>query len=322
MINNSDSIDISLSGIYRSWYAFRAGKHLSQSILAFEYSLEDNLAQLANDLQSKNYRHGTYRYMVVNDSKRRSIAIASVRDRVVHRLLYDYFVPLVDHRLDYDVWSCRTGKGLQASIERTKVLLQKYPSAWIWRSDITKFFDSVDHATLKKAIGHFILDTTALELLNRITESYHTKPGRGIAIGNLTSQILSNIYLNEFDRFVRLIIKPLGYVRYGDDFIVLMPNQKQAQQASILGERFLVSQLKLTINSQNNFIVRSCEGLIFLGAVLYSSGTRLQTRTWKRLESHISANNQSSYWGLVQTLGSRKQRKELGWITTHDPQEI
>lgn len=313
MTKSSDSIDISLPAIYRSWYAFRAGKRLSRAIITFEYNLEDNLAQLAKDLQNKHYHHQPYKRMVVNDSKRRTIAVASVRDRVVHRLLYDYFVPHMDPRFDYDVWSCRIGKGLQGAIERSQALLQKYPDAWVWRSDVTKFFDSVDHETLRSTVRHFILDTIALDLLDRVVVSYQTSPGRGIAIGNLTSQILSNVYLNEFDRFVRHSIKPLGYVRYGDDFILLLPSQSQAQEAHLAGKQFLASQLSLNINPKNNYIVRSKDGLIFLGVVLFASGTRLQTRTWRRLESRLSPTNAASYWGLLQTIGSKKQRKAFHW---------
>lgn len=315
MTKSSDSINISLSDIYRSWYAFRAGKRLSRAIITFEYNLEDNLAQLAKDLQSKHYRHGAYKRMVVNDSKRRTIAVASVRDRVVHRLLYDYFVPLMDPRFDYDVWSCRMGKGLQGAIDRSQSLLQNYPDAWIWRSDVTKFFDSVDHSELRQAVRHFVSDDIALELLDRVIESYQTSPNRGIAIGNLTSQILSNVYLNEFDRFVRHTIKPLGYVRYGDDFIVLMPSYAQAEQAHMLGKQFLALQLDLSINPKNNHIIRSRDGLLFLGVVLFASGTRLQTRTWRRLESRQSPKNISSYWGLVETLGSKKQKRDFPWLT-------
>lgn len=314
MTSSSDSIDISLSGMYRSWYAFRAGKRLSRAIISFEYNLEYNLAQLTSDLQNKHYRHGEYKRMVVNDSKRRTIAVAAVRDRVVHRLLYDYFVPLMDYRFDYDVWSCRVNKGLQSAIKRTQVLLCKYPEAWIWRCDVTKFFDSVDHDVLRSIVTHYITDPVALELLDRVIESYHTNPGKGIAIGNLTSQILSNVYLNEFDRFVRHYIKPLAYVRYGDDFILLLPTQQAAKEASIIGEQFLVSRLRLTINPRSTIIVRSRDGLIFLGVVLFASGTKLQKRTWQRLQKRLAPVNQSSYWGLIQTLGSNKQKEMFSWL--------
>ena len=314
MTSNSDSIDVSLSGFYKSWYAFRQGKRLSRSIIAFEYNLENNLDLLANDIQNNHYRHGGYRHMQVNDSKPRDIAVAQVRDRVVHRLLYDYFVPRMDPHFDYDVWSCRTGKGLDAGVDRVKTLLNRYPNSWAWRGDVSKFFDSVDQEIAMRIVRRFIKDEIALRVLGNVISSYETAPGRGISIGNLTSQILANVYLNELDRYVRHTIKPLAYVRYGDDFVLLLPSKAEAQKTQSLGATFLDQALHLTLHKTNNIVVPVRQGIHFLGLKLYPSGRLIRKPTWNRLRNRIEPRNLSSYDGFVKQMGSEKQQRAFRWV--------
>jgi RNA-directed DNA polymerase len=318
MTSNSDSIDVSLSGIYKSWYAFRSGKRISKSIIAFEYDLENNLDLLAKDLQGNRYHHGGYRYLTVNDSKKRLIAVASVRDRVVHRLLYDYFEPRMDPHFDFDVWSCRKGKGLQGAIERGGTLLRRHPDAWIWRGDIAKFFDCVNHDIALSAVRRFIPDVLAQSILQGVIRSYSVKSKTGIAIGNLTSQILSNVYLNEFDRYIRHVIKPLGYIRYGDDFIMLLPSRAVAQKASVVGTAYLASELKLKVHATSDIIVPAKRGLHFLGVDLFAQGCSIQERTWHRMKIRLSQQNESSYYGLVNSFGSKRQQKEYLWLSFDD----
>jgi RNA-directed DNA polymerase len=171
MTDNS-SIDLSLTNIWCAWVAFRCGKKPSREIRGFEQELEYNLLRLCSDLHTGQYDHGGYYHRIVNEKKRRDIAVASVRDRVVHRLLYDYLVPLVDARLDYDVWSCRQGKGLHEALRRTQHLLHSYGHGWAWRADISKFFDHVDHGVLKECLLRFTTDETAQKLLDKVIGSY------------------------------------------------------------------------------------------------------------------------------------------------------
>lgn len=158
-------IELSLENVWRSFRAFRKGKYASEELIDFEYYLEQNLFQLADELQKGRFQPGVSRTFMVSDNKRRKISVSPVRDRVVHRLLYDYLVPLYDHTFIYDVWSCRKGKGLDGAVERTQKFLAKYPKAYVWRSDITKFFDSVNRQILFSIISEKIKDLKALLLL-------------------------------------------------------------------------------------------------------------------------------------------------------------
>ncbi len=166
-------LECDYQAIYRAWDSFRKGKRLSPAIDEFAYDLEANLQGLSLSLSRRTYRHGDYRAVIIREKKRRDLAVAGVRDRVVHRLLYDYLVDRFDRTFDPDVWSCRTGKGLHKCLGRTQQLLRTYNHSYVWRADITRFFDHVDHDVLldclRRKIGH---DQSALRLYQEVISSY------------------------------------------------------------------------------------------------------------------------------------------------------
>ena len=166
------SIDLSLSNIWASWYRFVNGKKASYELLEFFYNLESNLFNLREDLVGGTYAHRFYRKFFVTDNKRREVSVACLRDRVVHRLIYDYLVPIYDDTFIFDVWSCRKNKGLLEAIERTQKILFGYSSYFVWRADIIKFFDNVSHKELKTVIERKIKDSQALSIINKIIDSY------------------------------------------------------------------------------------------------------------------------------------------------------
>jgi RNA-directed DNA polymerase len=312
MTDNS-SIDISLTNLWRSWVAFRRGKKPSRAIIVFEAELEHNLLKLCADLNRGNYRHGTYNHKIVSEKKLRDIAVANVRDRVVHRLLYDYLVPIIDRRLDFDVWSCRKSKGLHLCLVRTQQLTSRYSDTWIWRADVKKFFDHVDHRVLKDCLMRVLSNETALSLLNEVIDSYGSVDiGQGIPIGNLTSQIFANLYLNEFDRFVRHDIKPLAYVRYGDDFVCFMNNYDQAINAQAVSSAWLFDKMRLEIHQKNNLIFKSKSGIYFLGHKIYPRLPMVVDKTMQaKIRRKVDLHNASSYKAMQL---SRKYKKQIPWL--------
>ena len=147
-IKKVEPIDVSVPDLWYAWRRFRKGKRRSAELEDFTYHLEQHLFRLAEDLDTGSYRHGGYRIFYVTDNKKRRIAVASIRDRIVHRLLYEYLVPVYDPTFISDVWSCRKGKGLLGAIERTQQLLHRHPQSIVWRADVVKFFDNVDRDVL------------------------------------------------------------------------------------------------------------------------------------------------------------------------------
>ncbi len=121
--------------------------------------------------------------------------------------------------------------------------MRKHPTAYMRRMDITKFFDTVHQTTLYQCLQRRPLGDYTLNLCNQIIRSYRVTPGVGIPIGNLTSQIFANIYLNEFDRYVRHVLKPLAYVRYGDDMVLWCRTRQQAELLRRQAFDFLASHL-------------------------------------------------------------------------------
>src|SRR3989338_2601320 len=132
MMGNS-SIDLSLANIWRNLFKFKRGKHITSELEIFSYFLEENLHALQHDLTSGRYKHGGYKKFIVTDSKRREISVADIKDRVVHRLLYEYLTAIYDKTFIYDAWSCRKGKGLLGTIERTQKFLNRHDANFIWR---------------------------------------------------------------------------------------------------------------------------------------------------------------------------------------------
>ena len=144
-------------------------------------------------------------------------------------------------------------------------------------------------------------------------------PRVGLPIGNLTSQIFANIYLNEFDRFVIHTLKPHQYLRYGDDFLLLGSSRGAVVALKQRAITFLQENLGLAINRKNDIIVPVKRGVHFLGVEIFPTGRRLKYRNWQRLRTRLAYHNISSYHGLVRNHGNKKQMTYFDWlIIKHD----
>jgi len=325
MIGNG-SIDFSLSNVWKSWFLFRKGKRKTKELESFQYHLEENLWRLYVDLNNGKYRHGGYRHFTIKEKKRRDIAVASIRDRVCHRLVYEYLVSVFDKTFIYDAWSCRKDKGVVGAIERAESFLRKYPKSFVWRADISKFFDNVDQSALLGTISRKIKDEKAIWLIENIIRSY-SRGGlkqtgrRGIPIGNLTSQVFANIYLNEFDRFVEHQLQPQSYLRYGDDFIIIARSRTEIETIRPRAMDFLSDALKMEINRKNDIIVPCRSGLFFLGVEIYPTGRRLRKSFWQLLDERLDLKNVASYFGLVRQHDCKKMNL-LNWMIYNRMEKI
>jgi len=313
MIESVD-IDFGLENVWKSWFDFRKGKKSSSEIEWFEYNLERELAKLSTELMDGSYHLQKYRQFMVYENKKRLITVAAVRDRVVQRLVYNYLLPIIDPQLTRDVWSCRPGKGLLGAITQTQNLLRHNPNGAIVRFDVKQFFASIDRNILLKLVKCKIRETKALGLIQLIITE-NTQLPVGIPIGNLTSQILANLYLNELDRYILFQIKPLGYVRYGDDGLLVLGTKTEANQVLQLVNYFLLEKLKLALNPKNTKICLVKAGAHFLGVEIFSTGLRLKSRVLKEMWENLSAETLSSYFGVVKTKGTSKNMRYLRWRT-------
>lgn len=305
-------MDISVSNLWRCFCEYQKGKKRSYEFNEFKYNLEAELFKLHEELSSDKFNPGNYRYFEVTDNKKRTISVAPLRDKIIHRLIYDYLVEIYDKTFIYDAWSCRKGKGLHKAIERTQSFLRKYPNSYVWRCDVKKFFDSVSQEVLLNIIKLRIKDQFSFNLIAKVIGSYDLGNNKGMPIGNLTSQIFANIYLNEFDRYVKHWLRPLAYLRYGDDFIILAESKEKATELRFLAVKFLKDRLNLSINVKNDIIIKANQGLRLLGSIIYYNGRKLSKRNTRRISQQLNFKNISSYYGIINPFG-RKELTKFNW---------
>ena len=261
-------------------------------VLDFAKNFEENLFNLRNDILSGRYRHGKYKSFFVCDPKRRHIHKASARDRVLHHAAHRVLYPIFDKYFIFDSYSSRKDKGTHKAIERfgnfaRKLSQNNTKTVWILKCDIRKFFDSVDHRILLSIIKNKINDFKTINIIENIIFSFKNERGKGIPLGNLTSQLFSNIYLNELDHFIKRKLRVKYYVRYADDFIILSGDRPYLD--NLLGgiNKFLNEKLDLQLHLQKIIIKKYHQGVDFLGYVIFPHHNILRTRTKNRMINNI-----------------------------------
>ena len=303
----------------------------------FAHALIDNIIQLHQDLTNKTYEHGGYQQFNISDPKPRNISKASVRDRLLHHAVYRILYPFFDKTFIYDSYSCRVNKGTHKAIKRFRSMFLEVSNynrktCWVLKLDIKKFFASIDHEILKDILAKYIADADILWLLRNIIDSfksdkyYHalehdsicTKGvNKGLPLGNLTSQLFVNIYMNKFDQFVKheLKLKAKYYIRYADDFVILSPNENDLTLLLSSIRVFLKDELKLSLHP-NKIIRKSfASGVDFLGWTHFPTHRVLRNATKKRMMKRIQSNPKEetfqSYSGLLKHGNTFKLQNEL-----------
>lgn len=276
----------------------------------FQLHFMDNILLLQQELKDKTYRHGKYQAFKINDPKPRDIHKASVRDRLVHHAIYRILYPYFNKLFIYDSYSCRIDKGTHRAINRfthfsLQVSKNNTKTIWILKGDIRKFFANIDHKILKNILAKNIGDQDVLWLLSQVIDSFNnaSKIGVGLPLGNLTSQLLVNIYMNEFDQFMKRELKTKFYLRYADDFVVLHENSDYLQMLIPEISEFLGQYLKLSLHPDKLSIKTLYSGIDFLGWVNYPKYRILRTKTKRRmlnrLEKNYDSQSLASYLGLL-----------------------
>ncbi len=301
---------ISMENLLISWNEFLQGKRKRKDVAEFQLNFMDNVLSLHSDLVQKKYQHGKYQAFKINDPKPRDIHKASVRDRLLHHVLYRILYPYFDRKFIFDSYSCRLNKGTHKALKRCKEFGRKVSknntkTCWVLKCDIRKFFASIDHKILKSILALHLEDENAIKLLGNIIDSFYEKDksGVGLPLGNLTSQLLVNIYLNEFDQFVKHKLKAKYYLRYADDFVFFSQNEKELKDLIPTVADFLQSKLKLELHPDKVFIKTLSSGVDFLGWVHFPHHRTLRTSTKRRMFRNIRKNpeNESlqSYLGML-----------------------
>ena len=250
--------------------------------------MEDNLLRLHQELVSRIYKHDLYEGFYVFDPKRRHIHKASVRDRVLHQAIFRILYPIFDAHFIYDSYASRAFKGTHFGVMRLLQSCRKVSENWrtpayTLKCDIRKFFDSIDHEILCKLIGKKVTDYDTLRLIDIIFASFEKEKGKGLPLGNVTSQLFANIYLNELDQFAKHTLKARHYFRYSDDFVIVHSNRIFLEEALVKIRSFVSEKLLLELHPYKVEIRKVNQGIDFLGYVILPHRTVVRMTTKRRL---------------------------------------
>lgn len=318
-----------------AWQEFKRGKTKKIDIQNFNLKLEDSLFDFYEQLKNKTYQHFHYTSFYIRDPKPRHIHKACVRDRVLHHALFRILYSIFDPSFIFDSYSCRISKGTHRAINRLeqfarKVSKNKTRNCFVLKCDVKRFFDSVDHNILIRLIQKRINDNNALWLIKEIIDSFQMAEGKGLPLGNITSQLFANIYLNELDKFVKHRLRIKYYIRYCDDFVILSNDREYLEKLVPKINTFLKEKLNLSFNSDKIIIRKYLRGIDFLGYVSFPYYRALRTKTKRRMFRKIEQKikrlkqdkiseesfNQTiqSYLGLLKHCNSYKLKRKIIYL--------
>ena len=313
---------ISIENLLESWKEFLKGKRGKRDVQEFQYRLSDNIFLLHEDLKNRTYTHGGYYAFNISDPKPRNIHKATVRDRLVHHALYRKLYPLFDIHFIHDSYSCRKSRGTHRALKRFREFANiasrnNTKTLWILKCDVRKFFASVDQKILSEILKKYLTDPDVIDLIRRVTDSFSsTVKGKGLPLGNLTSQLLVNVYMNEFDQFVKHDLKAKCYVRYADDFVIMSGNRAWLEQILVMIRNFLRERLALELHPNKISIQTLASGVDFLGWVHFPDHRVLRTATKKRMFRNLEIvsgkpETVQSYLGMISHGNGKKLKKMI-----------
>lgn len=286
----------SFRSLYDAYASCRRRKRNTINALRFESSLLDNLVSLGETLAEGSYKPSRSVCFVAKQPKHREIFAADFRDRVVHHLLVPQIEKIFEPKFIHDSYACRKDKGTHAAVARLQSFMNRITkggriTAWFMQLDIRSFFMSIDREILLRIISRHIRDPRIMELTETIVRQdctknfiykgdprlleeipphkslFHIPAGKGLPIGNLTSQFFGNVYLNELDQFVKHKLKQEFYLRYVDDFIILDTDRESLIEVRKKIAAFLEERLSLEMKSDLT-LRRVSEGANFLGYIV------------------------------------------------------
>ena len=328
---------ISVENLLEAWKEFVNGKKQKKDVQIFQMRLMDNIFSLHRELSKHTWKHGGYQAFKINDPKPRDIHKATVRDRLLHHAIYRILYPFFEKTFIADSYSCQINKGTHRAVNRFREFAYKVGknntmTCWILKCDIRKFFANIDHAILLNSLRKHISDKNILGLLVEVIGSFNTKgkTNIGLPLGNLTSQLFANIYMNKFDQFVKHKLKAKYYIRYADDCVIFSEDKKCLENIIPIIGKFLAEKLKLKLHPNKVSIETLASGVDFLGMNNFPHHKILRTKTKMRMMKKLQAKyvdlqngiitkesfNQSSqsYFGLMKHCEAYNLRRKLRLI--------
>lgn len=341
----------SLEDIFTAWHEFKKGKQAKPDVQIFERFLEDNIFAIHGELENKTYRHSQYETFHISDPKHRIISKATVSDRLVHHLVFKKLYNIFNPEFIFHSYSSRENKGTHLAVKNLSNCLRRESrnytrTAYVLKCDIKKFFQSISHKKLLQLIERKVSDKNLLWLIEEIIGSFfclwitsaererelqeNFLEKKGVPIGNITSQIFANIYLNELDWFIKKELRIKNYFRYADDFIITHSDANYHRKILSRIDKFFKDELKLELHPKKVSLMKFHNGIDFLGYVVLPRYKVLRTKTKRRMFKKIKTgeerlkkeliNNETfnqalqSYYGMLKHCNGHKLKTEIDKI--------
>jgi RNA-directed DNA polymerase len=272
--------------LYNAYIASRKGKRSTREVIQFEMNAGANLCKIQEKLMNGTYKLAGYYHFTIHDPKLREIYALHYQDRIVqHSLCDNVLAPFFESHLIYDNSACRKGKGTLFAMNRLNAFMHEHyrqygKEGYFLKCDIRKFFDSIDHTLLKQRLEHIVDDERTMRMLCNIIDSYEVTPGRGIPMGNQTSQWFALYYLDPLDRLIKEKLRIKHYTRYMDDCI-LISNSKETLNSALSEMRNLLNLLHLEFNAKTQIFPIS-HGVEYLGWRFYLTDSGAVVRRLKK----------------------------------------
>lgn len=297
----------SLDNLWNCWQHAHSNKGSRLRIQRFAEDPLHYLITIQQRLRERTYTFGPYKTFTVREKKFRDVVDAPMKDRIVHWMLYQYMLPIWQPRFIHDTFGNLPGRGTHAAVRRLAQFARSERATWVLQLDLSKYFYSVNHALLKERILQHIGDHELRVLLTSLVDSfltddsydhlfapetlYRKTTAKGMPIGNLTSQLFANIFLNDFDHWVKETLRVKRYVRYVDDMAILSESRDELQTICEQITTKLASE-GLSIHPHKIRLAPACAGIPFLGYVVWpnhiSAGRYIRSRYHQRLRQHES----------------------------------
>jgi len=285
----------SFGNIRLAWLKAARGKRMTRAVRVFTKDLDTHLEDVRCRLAGTNPQWGQYRTFRISEPKERTISAASFPERVMHHALMNILEPVFERHLIDHSYACRKGKGTHAAVRYAGRATTSGRS--FAKLDMKKYFDSIDHVILKTLLRRLCKDAHVLFLLDGIIDSYETLPGKGLPIGNLTSQYFANYYLSCLDHYILEHLHPIAYVRYMDDCVLWAKSSEAIRQMVAAVRTWTEERLHLTLKEPVCGPVEI--GVPFLGFLVKPDGVFLAAKSRKRVRRRARAIEQALASGKI-----------------------
>ena len=316
-IRNSLDKYLSYESLMEAHKKSRKGKGYRKEIIEFNLKQEEYIMWLYESLKNSTYKHGGYTQFYVTEPKVRKIEKSRYIDRIVHRWLVDNFLePAFVPQFINNSFACIKNRGMhkaciyvQETMKHCKRIWDEY---YILKMDVAKYFDNIDKEILLEIIKRKIKDEKLLWLIKEIL--YAQERTKGLEIGNYTSQMFANIYLNEIDQYIKHNLKIKYYCRYLDDSIVIVQTKQEVKEALEKIKEFLKENLKLELNKKTQ-IFKSKQGVNFCGYNINEYRLKIRDKGKRNLKNKVKKLKQEIKQGKISSKEAKKYLAgHLGYI--------